>query len=59
MHYSIDITTEQSSRYIELTDAKIWISKMCHYVGFCKSGHIRTYMYNTLIEYTRYVTYYM
>ena len=27
MQYSIGIATEQSVRYIELTDAKIWISK--------------------------------
>ena len=27
LHYNIGIATEQSFRYIELTDAKIWISK--------------------------------
>ena len=27
LQYSIGIATEQSFRYIELTDAKIWISK--------------------------------
>ena len=27
LQYSIDITTEQSFRHMELTDAKIWISK--------------------------------
>ena len=27
LQYSIDITTEQSFRYMELIDAKIWISK--------------------------------
>ena len=27
MQYSIGIATEQSCRYIELTDAKVWISK--------------------------------
>ena len=27
LQYSIGIVTEQSFRYIELTDAKIWISK--------------------------------
>ena len=27
MQYSIGIATEQSFRYIKLTDAKIWISK--------------------------------
>ena len=27
LQYSIDIATEQSFRYIELTDVKIWISK--------------------------------
>ena len=33
LQYSIDITTEQRFRYIELTDVKIWISKdvsLCH-----------------------------
>ena len=29
--YSIDIATEQSFRYMEIIDAKIWISKMHHY----------------------------
>ena len=35
LQYSIDIntnTTRQRIRYMELTDAKIWISKMHHYV---------------------------
>ena len=27
MQYNIDITIEQSFRYMELADAKIWISK--------------------------------
>ena len=27
LQYSIDITTEQSFRYMEFIDAKIWISK--------------------------------
>ena len=27
LQYSIDITTEQTFRYIECTDAKIWIVK--------------------------------
>ena len=27
LQYSIDITTEQSFRYVELIDAKIWVSK--------------------------------
>ena len=40
---SIAIATEQNFRYIELTDAKIWISKnasLCHELGFGKLGHI-------------------
>ena len=28
MQYNINVATEQSFRYIELTDAKIWISKI-------------------------------
>ena len=27
LQYSIDITTEQSFKYIEFVDAKVWISK--------------------------------
>ena len=38
MQYSIGIATEESFRYIKLTDAKIWISKMCHYVRFWQIG---------------------
>ena len=30
----IDIATEQSFRYMELTDAKIWIFKVHYYAGF-------------------------
>ena len=32
---SIDITTEQSFRYMKLNDAKMWIFKMRHCVCFC------------------------
>ena len=38
LQYSIDITTEQSFRYMEFINAKIWISKMHHYVGFSQIG---------------------
>ena len=34
LQYSIDITTEQKFRYLKLANAKIWISKMHHYVEF-------------------------
>ena len=34
LHYSIDITTEQSFGDMELLKVKIWILKMHHYVGF-------------------------
>ena len=33
LQYSIDITTEQSFRYMELTDAKYGFPKMHHYVS--------------------------
>ena len=33
MHYSIDITTVHSFKYIELIDSQIWISK---YVPLCR-----------------------
>ena len=38
LQYSINITTEQSFRYMEFIDAKIWIFKMHHYVGFLQIG---------------------
>ena len=38
LQHSIGVATEQSIRYIELTDAKIWISKMRQYVGFWQIG---------------------
>ena len=38
LQYSIDIATEQSFRYIELTDAKSGFPKMRHYVGFWQIG---------------------
>ena len=46
---SIDIATEQSFRYMELTDAKICISKMHHYIKFLQMGHIR--MYTSMAEF--------
>ena len=41
---SIDIATEQSFRYMELTDAKICISKIHHYIEFLQIGsHMYVY----------------
>ena len=34
LQYSIGTATEQSFRYIKLTDAKIGLPKMHHYAGF-------------------------
>ena len=51
MQYSIDITTEQSFRYIELTDAKIWISKnasLCRVLANRVTISDRNSMYNDL-----------
>ena len=42
MQYSIDITTEQSFRCMELTDAKSGFPKIHHYVRILQSGHICT-----------------
>ena len=44
LQYSVDITTEQSFRYMELTDAKILISKNVSLYWVRKLGHI---CYNT------------
>ena len=39
LQYSIDITTKQSLRCIEHTDAKLWIPNICHNVGFLQISH--------------------
>ena len=38
----IDIATEQSFRYLELTDAKIWIFKTYHYDGLWQIQRAKT-----------------
>ena len=58
MQYSIGIATEQSFRYVELTDVKIWISKNASLRRvFGKSGHIyvatETDMYVICMLYVR------
>ena len=60
MQYSIGVATEQSFKYIKLTDAKIWISKMRHYVGFWQFGsHIRNMLYSYAMRFTaRFILYY-
>ena len=43
MQYSIDITTEQSFRYMEFIDAKSGFPQIRHYVGFLQ---IESHIYN-------------
>ena len=45
LHYNIGIATEQSFRYIELTDAKIWIYKN---VPLCRVWQIGSQLRLTL-----------
>ena len=49
MQYSVGIATEQSFRYIELTDAIIWISKKHYYVGFWQIW-IHMYVFSIVVD---------
>ena len=53
LQYSIDISKEQSFRYVELVDAKSGFAKMCYYVGFTQIGshtHARTYTHTYMYK---------
>ena len=43
LYYSIDISKEQSFRYVELVDAKIWICKNVLLCQVCKNQITHTY----------------